>query len=73
MDGSAHVYALNSLALLQSLETPRGSGGPAGTGGLAALTACDEPCLLALPSGDGSSGALRWGPASFMPLASHRS
>ncbi|KAF8066255.1 ATG18B [Scenedesmus sp. PABB004] len=53
LDGRAHVHALSTLAQLRILETPPNPGG------LAALTPCAEPCLLALPAGGGGGGSLR--------------
>lgn len=52
LDGWAHVHALQTLGQLRILQTapnPRG---------MAALTPCCEPCLLALPA-SATSGVLR--------------
>eukprot|EP00879_Flechtneria_rotunda_P031277 GHRR01034153.1.p1 GENE.GHRR01034153.1~~GHRR01034153.1.p1 ORF type:complete len:216 (+),score=52.76 GHRR01034153.1:491-1138(+) len=52
LDGRAHVYALQTLAQLRIIETP------ANPKGLAALTSCSEPSLLALPA-SATAGVLR--------------
>lgn len=52
LDGRVHVHALQTLAQLRILETPPNPKG------LAALTPCSEPCLLALPASS-TAGVLR--------------
>jgi len=52
LDGQVHVHALQTLAQLRILEAPPNPKG------LAALTTCSEPCLLALPASS-TTGALR--------------
>ena len=56
LERRAAVYDLQTLAPLRALDTPPNARG------LAALTPAavpGDPCLLALPSGDGGSGALQ--------------
>ncbi|MEW5307303.1 MAG: hypothetical protein WDW36_009710 [Sanguina aurantia] len=52
VEKKAYVYALHTLALLRSLETPDNAKG------LCALGTCSEPTLLALPASD-TTGLLR--------------
>ncbi len=52
LERRVHVHALQTLEHLRTLETPPNPNG------LAALTPCNEPCLLALPAAAGT-GAVR--------------
>ncbi len=66
LEQQACVYALQTLAHLCSVDTP------ANHRGLAALTACEQPCLLALPAGSASSGTLRCAQLPFPGRETHR-
>ena len=52
LEKKVFVYALSTLALLRTIDTPENPKG------VAALSPCAEPCLLALPASL-SSGMLR--------------
>jgi hypothetical protein len=52
LERRAHVHALESLELLETLDTAPNARG------VCALTVCAQPCLLVLPS-SGAGGALR--------------
>jgi hypothetical protein len=52
LERRAHVHALESLELLETLDTAPNARG------VCALTVCAQPCLLALPS-SAAGGALR--------------
>ena len=54
LERCAHVYDLQTLTPLGTIDTPDNPSG------VAALTPCTQPCLLALPAGDGSTGTMRW-------------
>ncbi|MEW5309428.1 MAG: hypothetical protein WDW38_001317 [Sanguina aurantia] len=55
VEKKAYVYALHTLALLRSLETPDNAKG------LCALGTCSEPTLLALPASD-TTAIMAWSP-----------